>query len=133
MTQTTHKSTGWKWFGNAGHFICSQWCRFHLCTVVNGYIVSTVGEYVHPMRSQGNEKIEGEWLMKHPFGEEIGCGRLFETMVFPVGQPCESVECGCGLPTIGGDEVAFEGYNTRKEANAGHMKMCRRFARRVKL
>jgi len=34
----------WKWFGDAGHFICSQWCQFHLCTLVGKYLISTVGK-----------------------------------------------------------------------------------------
>ena len=33
-----------KWFGSPGHFICSFDCRFHLCTQVGDYLVSTVGE-----------------------------------------------------------------------------------------
>jgi hypothetical protein len=35
-----------RWFGHAGHFICAEWCRFHLCTQVGPYLISTVGEYV---------------------------------------------------------------------------------------
>ncbi len=48
----------WEWFGNAGHFMCSQWCRFHLCTKVGPWLVSTVGEYVHPRHSAGGEQPE---------------------------------------------------------------------------
>ena len=35
----------WIWMPHAGHLCVSRWCRFHLNTYVNGYIVSTVGEY----------------------------------------------------------------------------------------
>ena len=42
----------WKWFGSPGHYICSRWCRFHLCTLVGQYIVSTIGEYVHPSQER---------------------------------------------------------------------------------
>ena len=38
----------WIWFGTPGHFICANYCRFHLCTRVGDYLVSTVGEYVPP-------------------------------------------------------------------------------------
>jgi len=33
-------------FPHAGHFIGAKDCQFRRCTYVNGYIVSTVGEYV---------------------------------------------------------------------------------------
>ena len=35
----------WKWYGNAGHFIGSNSCRFHLCTEIGDFLVSTVGDY----------------------------------------------------------------------------------------
>lgn len=41
----------WEWFGNAAHFICGRWCRFHLATKVGKYLISTVGEYVSPRNS----------------------------------------------------------------------------------
>ena len=34
----------WKWFGSPGHFNGGAWCRFHLCTQVGKYVISTVGE-----------------------------------------------------------------------------------------
>ena len=39
------KPQDWKWFRHPGHFICARWCRFHLCTQVGKWLVSTVGEY----------------------------------------------------------------------------------------
>jgi hypothetical protein len=35
----------WIWMPHAGHLCVSNKCRFHLNTYVNGFIVSTVGEY----------------------------------------------------------------------------------------
>lgn len=35
----------WIWQPHAGHFIGGRYCKFFLNTYVNGYIVSTVGEY----------------------------------------------------------------------------------------
>jgi hypothetical protein len=49
----------WKWFGSAAHFICGRWCRFHLATQVGRYLISTVGEFVHP-RHGGSERAEAE-------------------------------------------------------------------------
>lgn len=112
----------WKWFGNAGHLICGQWCRFHMATQVGPWLVSTVGEYVHPSHSSG-----AEFLKDHPLGEEIGWDRLFETMVFRAGEPCAG-SCGCGIPGISGEEVDMEGYNDRKSATDGHMAMCKKWA-----
>jgi hypothetical protein len=121
----------WKWFGNAGHFICGQWCRFHLTTQVGPYLISTVGEYVHPRHSQGSERTEAEWLKKNWPGEEIGFGRKYETMVFRAGKPCDSPKCGCGLPEIDGSELDGNGYNNAKDATEGHMALCRKWANRV--
>ena len=120
----------WEWFGNAGHFICGRWCRFHLCTKVGNYLVSTVGEYIHPRHSSGSERGDSEYLKEHPLGEEIGCGRLFETFVFKAGKPCDAPECGCGLPEIDGSEIDSLSANTRKDARDNHIKLCRKFARR---
>lgn len=118
----------WKWFGNAAHFICARWCRFHLATQVGSFIVSTVGEYVHPMNSQGSEIIEAEWLKENPLGAEIGCGRKFETMVFSTTD--KLCDCGCGMPGIDFSELDGAGYNTRGDATTGHLKMCRKWAKK---
>jgi hypothetical protein len=117
----------WRWFGNAAHFICGRWCRFHMATQVGGYLISTLGEYVHP-RHGGSEKAESEWLKENWTGEDIGCDRKYETMVFVAGKPCDAPDCGCGLPSISGDELDFRGYNRAAEATRGHMAMCEKFA-----
>lgn len=39
----------WIWMPHAGHFCGGNECRFRLNTYVNGYIVSTVGEYLPPL------------------------------------------------------------------------------------
>lgn len=120
----------WKWFGNAGHFICGQWCRFHLTTQVGTYLVSTVGEYVHPHHGAGSEQGEAEWLKKNWPGEDIGYGRKYETMVFRAGNPCDSPRCGgCGLPQIDGAELDCNGYNNAGDATRGHMALCEKWAK----
>lgn len=138
----------WKWFGNAGHFICSQWCRFHLCTKVGKYLVSTVGEYwpERAVRKIHAEVHDVAWLAENGalrgdefdhaymkrFGyETVGLDRKFETMVFKAGAPCKSEECGgCGLPQISGRELDFAGYNDAASAAQGHLKLCRKWAKK---
>jgi len=120
----------WEWFGDPGHFICARWCRFHLCTLVGDYLVSTVGAYVHPRRSGGNEQAEAEWLADNWPGEEIGVGRMYETMVFRAGDTrCDADGCNCGMPIPDNwSELECVGYNMPGEANRGHLEMCQRYA-----
>lgn len=106
----------WEWFGNAGHFICGHNCRFHLCTLVGGYLVSTVGQL--PKRGPDSNDYE-----------EIGFGRKFETMVFKAGEKCSVKDCGCGLPQIEGSELDTGMYNNAGAATRGHMKLCRKYAK----
>ncbi len=118
----------WEWLGNAGHFICGRWCRFNLCTKVGKYLVATVGEYVHTRHSGGGEQKEREWLDKNWPGEDIGCGRKYETMVFVAGKRCDSEECGYGMPVISGEEQDADVYNRRGDAAKGHLAMCEKWA-----
>ena len=120
----------WEWFGLPGHFICGQWCRFHLCTKVGKYLVSSVGMYVHPRNSGASERTEGEWLAKNPNGEEIGCGRFYETFVFKAGPRCEAKVCNCGQPTIDGHELDTLVANDVGTATKNHMAMCQKWANR---
>lgn len=136
----------WKWFGHAGHFICGHKCRFHLCTQVGKYLVSTVGEY-WPERSSREihaSVYDPVWLAanRHRLGDDfdhaymkrfgyktVGCDRKFETMVFRAGAPCKVKDCECGLPGIDGSELDFAGYNDAGSATRGHVKLCRKWAR----
>lgn len=111
----------WQWFGNAGHFICSESCRFHLCTKVGPWLVSTVGQLVfHVDRTTGERKFE-----------PLGCypSSLYETMVFRA-EPsvCTSRECLCGIPDHNGRNLDSERYATAGAAAAGHMEFCRKWA-----
>ena len=99
----------WLWMPHPGHFICAYDCRFRLNTYVNGFIVSTVGELVL------NGKIE-----------EIGSGRLYETMVF---KAKKSTHICCPYEAVfsGDNEIDFDGYNTPEEAYEGHLNMCEKW------
>ena len=120
----------WKWWGFAGHFVCGNWCRFHLCTEIGEYVVSTVGKLVYPSDS-GSESQEHDFLTKHPNGREIGWSRFYETMVFRFNKRCDAPECMCGAPLIDPTDLDFEGYYTPAEANAGHLRMCERWAEKL--
>lgn len=122
--------TKWQWFGSSGHYICGRWCRFHLCTKVGRFLVSTVGEFVHPRHGKGTEQGEADWLEKNWPGEDIGYKRKYETMVFKAGEPCVVPKCGCGMPKAIMPELDVAGYNTAAEATKGHMRLCRKWARK---
>lgn len=130
---TTEK---WEWFGHSGHLIVGHLCRFHLCTKVGSYLVSTVGEYFPdaPIREMFAKhrgiELEGrgdarqvDYMKKIGF-EEIGADRLYETMTFKAGKPCDAPDCGCGLPKIDGHELDTDGYNDAGAATKGHREMC---------
>ncbi len=117
--------SGQTWMPHAGHFICGHMCQFRMSTHVNGYIVSTVGEYApsHVFdRSLGATPAEQMRTRRDsdPF-EPIGYERMYETMVFPAkpsGHACCPFE-----DSSGGENVDFASYKTAAEAFAGHMVM----------
>ena len=136
----------WKWFGNAGHFICAHWCRFHLCTLIGEHLVSTVGQYVPDegcreihchvrgieLVGRGDERL-ADYMRKVGF-QEIGCGRTYETMVFKTtGEFCVTPQCGCGLPMIDSSELDSMAYNNAGDATKGHYAMCEKVASAGKL
>jgi hypothetical protein len=99
------------------HFIGSADCRFGLADVVNGHIVSTVGDY-HPAYGDGRRR-------------EIGYDRFYETMVAKdSGKRCEIADCPCGgIPEpVGSWELDFDGYQTEREARLGHAAMVAKYA-----
>lgn len=122
----------WQWFGFAGHFICGSWCRFHLCTKVGKYVVSTVGFLVSPSDAKGSEVAESEFLAKNPNGRTIGYNRTYETMVFKFKKLCKVKDCNCGQPRIVPSELDFKGYNLAGEATKGHMELCLKWAKAQK-
>jgi hypothetical protein len=135
----------WKWFGNAAHFICGSDCRFHMATQVGKYLVSTVGEYwpcravreIHakvydPKWLEDNKLRRGDdfdhaYMVKFGY-ETIGCDRKYETMVFKVDKG--ECKCGCGLPQVDYSELDFNGSNDAKSARDGHMKLCKKWAKK---
>ena len=70
----------WEWFGEAGHACCAHDCLFHMHTHVNGYCVSTVGDYRVRVKNRPAEE-----------PEDVGFNRLYETMVFQIEKDGRSV------------------------------------------
>ena len=132
------KRDKWIWMPHAGHFICGSDCRFHLNTYVGKYIVSTVGELLPDSGSReiyAKSKgiiLEGigdsrryDFIRKHGF-VEVGCDRLFETMVFKAIKT-KDVCCPYKIKPL---ELDMEGYVTRAEAMTGHYKLCAKWSKR---
>lgn len=131
----------WEWFGSAGHFICGRDCRFHLCTLVGPWLVSTVGELLPDSSSwdiyaeSRGVTIEGRGdarradFMRKVGWVEIGSGRTYETMVFPAGERCSDPDCDCGMPLASDwSERDAEGYNDAGSATRGHYALCEKWA-----
>lgn len=135
----------WEWFGSPGHLIVANDCRFHLCTLVGQWLVSTVGEWLPDSSSWRNyakaqgvvlegrgDALRADFLEKVGF-LDIGAGRKYETMVFPAGERCSRENCGCGMPTAAGwSEFDIDGYNDAGSATRGHYAMCKRWASKLK-
>jgi len=106
-------------------------------TYVNGYIVSTVGEYWPDYRIRKiiaeSKKIEviGEgdsWnadYMKKIGFEDIGYNRKYETMVF---RAKKSEESCCPYIALNFSDLEFYGYNDAGAAFAGHNNMIKKYS-----
>lgn len=134
----------WKWFGHAGHLCVGRWCRFHLCTDVGKYLVSTVGEYwpLRPVREIHDPKwlAENKHLMGDAFDaaymekfgfEEVGCDRKYETYVFKkTTGKCANLKCLCDMPNVDWSEVDGIGANAAGDAAKNHVKYCKKWSRK---
>jgi len=135
----------WIWMPHPGHFICSSDCRFHLNTRVGKYIISTVGEYfpdrqvraihasIHdPEWHAKNNSLLGDAYdhayMKHFGFTEIGLDRKYETMVF--GSKKDTKNACCPYQAVIGNDVDWDSYNEPEDAYKGHMKLCRKWAKK---
>lgn len=139
------KKQDWTWMPHNGHLIVGHQCRFVLNTHVGGYIVSTVGEWwadkeirmihasVYDSKwHEENKHLKGDSFdrayMKRFGYEEIGSGRLYETMVF---KAVESGDKCCPFTALFMEgEVDFNGYNDPGEAFEGHIKLCNKWSKK---
>lgn len=121
----------WIWQPHPGHFICADRCKFFLNTYVNGYIISTVGEYLPPAavrlmlaKARGIElREEDDYIVKVGY-ENIGCDRKYETMVFEAQHIPD--QC-CEWRQQTGENIDFCGYNDPISATKGHYLMCEKY------
>jgi len=113
---TMESRNGWKWYGFAGHLIVSRRCAFHLCTLVDPYLISTVGAYFPP---------HGDKM------ETIGSGPddYYETLVFSCTEEDEN-----GNPAISDilDVLDARRYADSREAERGHYEFCHKWANLIK-
>jgi hypothetical protein len=118
---TTIAQAEWRWFGNAGHLVASDDCRFHLATQVGRVLVSTIGDYKPSGISSGVLRENAEGFA------EIGWQRFYETYVFELSDmPCP---CGCDMMQVEKwSEIDSHGWQSRAEANRGHIEMCQKWA-----
>lgn len=112
-----------QWLGTPGHFIGAHHCRFRLTTEVGEYLISTVGLYF-PFPE------DREYPADFPFSKaqrakpmELGYQRTFETMVFPLGDPCQCTPECPAHQVREWSEVEMRGYNDVGAATAGHQAM----------
>lgn len=115
MTETNEAK--WVWMAHPAHFIGANDCQFRLATYVNGFIISSVGEY-KPMFSN-----KPDW-------QEIGWGRTYETMVFKARKATGENECAACLYVVSDfSNIDMEGYDSAKAAYAGHIAMCEKYSK----
>jgi len=96
--------------GMAGHFICADRCCWHLQSIIDGrWMISSVG-CMHDYRSEAPKSYDNR--------VEIGCGRLYETMVFDL----EVSSCS---------EIDMEGYNEESDADSGHFLMVEKWLKKT--
>lgn len=108
-----------------GHFICAMDCQFFLNTYVNGYIVSTVGEYVPGFvrgKSYGARAKAGFTTLG------AGADSFYETMVFPARRAERKPEHMC-CPWEASDFAGIESarYATAVAATKGHADMVEKY------
>jgi hypothetical protein len=92
--------------GMPGHFIAARQCCHHITTRINGkWLVSTVGCY-HPLGHDDDP------------AEPIGYKRMYETMVFAIGEDGEISDWS---------ELECKGYQGAEAADAGHEALCQKY------
>ena len=115
------------WMGHPGHFIGGSDCRYHLNTYVNGYIVSTVGEYCpSTVYERGTFRARRGDDPPEPLGS--GKESLYETVVFEATRrEPDDMDAGfkscCPWFQASGDCLDSRRYATADDAAAGHAEM----------
>lgn len=101
------------------HLIIADSCRFRLDTYVNGYIISTKGEYI-PKISDGEFKSQFQ---------EVGYDRLYETMVFKAMKRKGKENQCCPWEIADHGELMMRPYNDAVSAFKGHYDICEEYSK----
>lgn len=108
------------WMPHPGHFLASAFCKFRLNTYVNGYIISTVGEYT----DDPTEVFEGDERMKNLGWDIEGDPIFYETMVFKA----VSIDRGCcPYKAHVENDVSTSRYKSSEEAFKGHYEIIEKY------
>lgn len=117
------------WMPHPAHFIGSHNCEFRLATYVNGYIVSTVGEYA----LYGKYPTVGESkYLKKIYGKKIysslgNMDEFYETMVFNAAKNTKEESQCCLYIVEDLNPIVTIHYKTNIEAYNGHMKYIKEY------
>lgn len=119
------------WMPHPAHFIGAYECGFRLATYVNGYIISTVGEYAIYGESPTKEQTK---ILKKIYGlkkySALGgdLDSFYETMVFDATENDDDESACCPYKiTNTGEPVETYHYKTNKEATDNHMKLVEQY------
>lgn len=138
----------WAWMPCAGHFILGKYCRYHLCTYVNGYIISTIGQLwpddnIRRIYAESHNKLnpnnqidlslkgddfDREYFKKKGFH---GLGfpeeeSVYETMVFKGKKRDEGSQC-CPYMVSDWGDLDCNRYSDAAEAYQGHLRFCQEY------
>lgn len=100
----------------ASHLCVASKCKYGKTTTIDGYIISSVGE----------------WYPGRPMDDgmcEIGYGRFYETIVFKWDDEfCTEADCDCGVPVISElCELDAMSSNDRETTDLNHELMVARW------
>lgn len=144
MSHSQSNMKDWIFMPHAGHLIVGKDCVYHLNTFVNGYIVSTVGEWwpdripreIHAKvydptwflanKHLGVQNFDFEYMKKFGF-MEIGANRTYETLVFTAKK--DRSKC-CPYVAADWSELDMSAYNDPDSATIGHYKTCHTWAKK---
>lgn len=126
----------WTWMPHVDSIIGDD-CQFRLCTYVNGYLITTIGEYlpernilksIHPLDNKlqtlKGDEFDRYFLSKYGY-EKIAMGHLYQTQVFIAQKRVEEEDQCCTHHRVKGEYcIESNGYAYAVSATVGHMNLC---------
>jgi hypothetical protein len=98
--------------GHPGHFVCADRCLWHLHTEVQGFKVSSVGDFRPQLGKQA------DFVGKL---EQLGAGYFYESHVYALD--------AVGRELTPGVPIETRAYQTASEAEAGHAELVDKYER----